>query len=181
MPQDANHLVWIDMEMTGLKPETDRIIEVALVVTDNALVTVAEAPVMVVHQDAATLAAMDSWNQSTHTRSGLIDRVKASTHDEAAVEAQMHAFLREYVPAKASPMCGNSICQDRRFLARWMPELEDYFHYRNLDVSSLKELCRRWQPEVAKGWVKQGKHEALADIYESIEELKYYRDHFLKR
>ena len=181
MPQDANHLVWIDMEMTGLKPETDRIIEVALVVTDNALATVAEAPVMVVHQDDATLAAMDSWNQSTHTRSGLVDKVKASTHDEAAVETQMLAFLREHVPARASPMCGNSICQDRRFLARWMPELEDYFHYRNLDVSSLKELCRRWQPDVAKGWVKQGKHEALADIYESIEELKYYRDHFLKR
>ncbi|HKE42340.1 MAG TPA: oligoribonuclease [Casimicrobiaceae bacterium] len=180
MPQDANHLVWIDMEMTGLKPETDRIIEVALVVTDNALLTVAEAAVMVVHQDDATLAAMDSWNQSTHTRSGLVDKVKASTHDEAVVEAQMLAFLREYVPARASPMCGNSICQDRRFLARWMPELEDYFHYRNLDVSSLKELCRRWQPDVAKGWVKQGKHEALADIYESIEELKYYRDHFLK-
>jgi len=180
MPQDANHLVWIDMEMTGLKPETDRIIEVALVVTDNALLTVAEAAVMVVHQDDATLAAMDSWNQSTHTRSGLVDKVKASTHDEAAVEAQMLAFLREYVPARASPMCGNSICQDRRFLARWMPELEDYFHYRNLDVSSLKELCRRWQPDVARGWVKQGKHEALADIYESIEELKYYRDHFLK-
>ena len=180
MPQDANNLVWIDMEMTGLKPETDRIIEVALVVTDNSLVTVAEAPVMVVHQDDATLAAMDSWNQSTHTRSGLVDKVKASTNDEAAVEAQMLAFLREHVPARASPMCGNSICQDRRFLACWMPELEDYFHYRNLDVSSLKELCRRWQPEVAKGWVKQGKHEALADIYESIEELKYYRDHFLK-
>jgi oligoribonuclease len=180
MPQDANNLVWIDMEMTGLKPETDRIIEVALVVTDNALATVAEAPVMVVHQDDATLAAMDSWNQSTHTRSGLVDKVKASTHDEPAVEAQMLAFLREHVPAGVSPMCGNSICQDRRFLARWMPELEDYFHYRNLDVSSLKELCRRWQPDVARGWVKQGKHEALADIYESIEELKYYRDHFLK-
>jgi len=180
MPQDANNLVWIDMEMTGLKPESDRIIEVALVVTDNALATVAEAPVMVIHQDDATLAAMDSWNQSTHTRSGLVDKVKASTHDEAAVEAQMLAFLREHVPASASPMCGNSICQDRRFLARWMPGLEDYFHYRNLDVSSLKELCRRWQPDVAKGWVKQGKHEALADIYESIEELKYYRDHFLK-
>src|SRR5215831_3494637 len=180
MPQDANHLVWIDMEMTGLKPETDRIIEVALVVTDNALLTVAEAAVMVVHQDDATLAAMDSWNQSTHTRSGLVDKVKASTHDEAAVEAQMLAFLREHVPAGASPMCGNSICQDRRFLARWMPGLEDYFHYRNLDVSSLKELCRRWQPDVAKGWVKQGKHEALADIHESIDELKFYRESFIR-
>jgi len=180
MPQDANHLVWIDMEMTGLKPESDRILEVALVVTDNTLATVAEAPVMVVHQADAMLAAMDSWNQSTHTRSGLVDRVKASTRNEAEVEAQMLAFLSEHVPPNVSPMCGSSICQDRRFLARWMPELEEYFHYRNLDVSSLKELCRRWQPEVAKGWVKQGKHEALADIYESIEELKYYREHFIK-
>ena len=180
MPQHANHLVWIDMEMTGLKPESDRILEVALVVTDNTLATVAEAPVMVVHQDDATLAAMDSWNQATHTRSGLVDRVKSSTHDEAAVEAQMLTFLNEHVPPNVSPMCGSSICQDRRFLARWMPKLEEYFHYRNLDVSSLKELCRRWQPEVAKGWVKQGRHEALADIYESIEELKYYREHFIK-
>ena len=180
MPQDANHLVWIDMEMTGLKPETDRIIEVALVVTDNALTTIAEAAVLVVHQDDATLAAMDSWNQATHARSGLVDRVRAASNDEAAVETQMLAFLREHVPPRVSPMCGSSICQDRRFLARWMPRLEDYFHYRNLDVSSLKELCRRWRPDVAKGWVKQGKHEALADIYESIEELRYYRDHFIK-
>jgi len=180
MPQDANHLVWIDMEMTGLKPESDRILEVALVVTDNTLATVAEAPVIVVHQADAMLAAMDSWNRSTHTRSGLVDRVKASTQDEAEVEAQMLAFLSEHVPPNVSPMCGSSICQDRRFLARWMPRLEEYFHYRNLDVSSLKELCRRWQPEVAKGWVKQGKHEALADVYESIEELKYYREHFIK-
>ena len=180
MPQDANHLVWIDMEMTGLKPESDRILEVALVVTDNTLATVAEAPVMVVHQDDAMLAAMDSWNQSTHTRSGLVDRVKASIQDEAAVETQMLAFLSEHVPPNVSPMCGSSICQDRRFLARWMPRLEEYFHYRNLDVSSLKELCRRWQPEVAKGWVKQGKHEALADVYESIDELKYYREHFIR-
>jgi oligoribonuclease len=180
MPHDANHLVWIDMEMTGLRPEIDRIIEVALVVTDNALVTVAEAPVMVVHQDHATLAAMDSWNQATHTRSGLVEKVKASINDEATVEAEMLSFLNEHVPPKVSPMCGSSICQDRRFLARWMPKLEDYFHYRNLDVSSLKELCRRWQPDIAKGWVKQGKHEALADIYESIEELKYYREHFIK-
>ena len=134
MAQDANLLVWIDMEMTGLRPETDRIIEVALVVTDAALTTVAEAPVLVVHQDDATLAGMDSWNQSTHARSGLIDKVKASTLDEAAVERRMLAFLREHVPPRVSPMCGNSICQDRRFLARWMPALEDYFHYRNLDV-----------------------------------------------
>ena len=168
------------MEMTGLRPELDRIIEVAVVVTDNALTTIAEAPVMVVRQDDATLAAMDSWNQSTHSRSGLIDKVRASISDEATVEAQMLGFLSEHVPPKASPMCGNSICQDRRFLARWMPKLEDYFHYRNLDVSSLKELCRRWQPDIAKGWLKQGKHEALADIYESIEELKYYRERFIK-
>jgi oligoribonuclease len=180
MPQDASRLIWIDMEMTGLKPESDRIIEVALVITDATLATVAEAEVLVVHQDVETLAGMDSWNQSTHARSGLIDRVKASALDESAVEQRMIAFLREYVPPKASPMCGSSICQDRRFLARWMPQLEEYFHYRNLDVSTLKELCKRWQPDIAKGWVKQGKHEALADIYESIEELKYYREHFIK-
>jgi oligoribonuclease len=180
MTQDASRLIWIDMEMTGLKPETDRIIEVALVITDGALVTVAEAPVLVLRQDDATMAGMDSWNQGTHGRSGLIDKVKASILDEAAVEDRMLAFLREYVPPRISPMCGNSICQDRRFLARWMPDLEDYFHYRNLDVSTLKELCKRWQPEIAKGWVKQGRHEALADIYESIDELKYYREHFLK-
>lgn len=179
MAQDASLLVWIDMEMTGLRPETDRIIEVALVVTDAALTTVAEAPVLILHQDDATLAGMDSWNQSTHARSGLIGKVKRSTLDEAAVEQRMLAFLRELVPPKASPMCGNSICQDRRFLARWMPALEDYFHYRNLDVSTVKELCKRWQPEVAKGWVKQGKHEALADIYESIDELGYYRERFI--
>ena len=176
MAQDANLLVWIDMEMTGLRPETDRIIEVALVVTDAALATVAQAPVLVVHQEDSTLAGMDSWNQS-----GLIDKVKASILDEAAVEQRMLVFLREYVPPRVSPMCGNSICQDRRFLARWMPALEDYFHYRNLDVSTLKELCKRWQPEVARAWVKQGKHEALADIYESIDELNYYRDHFIGR
>jgi oligoribonuclease len=180
MPQDANHLIWIDMEMTGLRPEIDRIIEVALVVTDGNLVTIAEAPVLVVHQEDATLAAMDSWNQGTHARSGLIDKVKASPLDEAVVQARMLEFLREHVPPKASPMCGNTICQDRRFLARWMPALEDYFHYRNLDVSTLKELCKRWQPDIAKGWVKQGKHEALADIYESIDELKYYRGTFIR-
>src|SRR6478609_6302856 len=180
MAQDANLLVWIDMEMTGLQPETDRIIEVALVVTDAALATVAEAPVLVVHQDDATLAAMDSWNQSTHARSGLIDKVKASMLDEATVEQRMLAFLREHVPPKASPMCGNSICQDRRFLARWMPVLEDYFHYRNLDVSTLKELVRRWKPDLMKGVPKEGKHEALADVHESIVELQYYRDQFIR-
>jgi len=180
MPRDANHLIWIDMEMTGLRPESDRIIEVALVITDGTLATVAEAPVLVVHQDDVTLAGMDSWNQATHARSGLIERVKTSRLDEAEVEQRMLAFLREYVPPRVSPMCGSSICQDRRFLARWMPALEDFFHYRNLDVSTLKELCRRWKPDVAKAWVKQGKHEALADIYESIDELKYYRDTFIR-
>jgi oligoribonuclease len=180
MAQDASRLIWIDMEMTGLKPESDRIIEVALVITDATLTTVAEAPVLVVHQDDPTLGGMDSWNQGTHGRSGLIDKVKQSSLDEAMVEAGMLAFLREHVPPRISPMCGNSICQDRRFLARWMPQLEDYFHYRNLDVSTLKELCKRWQPDIAKAWVKQGKHEALADIYESIDELKYYREHFLR-
>ena len=180
MPQDAERLIWIDMEMTGLKPDTDRIIEVALVVTDNALNVVAEAPVWVVHQADATLDGMDSWNRGTHGRSGLIDKVKASTLDEAAVEAQALAFLREHIPAKASPMCGNSICQDRRFLARWMPALEEYFHYRNLDVSTIKELARRWKPELMKGVPKEGKHEALADVYESIGEMRYYRETFIR-
>jgi oligoribonuclease len=180
MAQNQNHLVWIDMEMTGLNPDADRIIEVAIVVTDSNLETVAEAPVLVVHQPDEVLDGMDNWNKSTHGKSGLIDKVKASTLDEAQVEAQMVAFLKEYVPAKASPMCGNSICQDRRFLARWMPAFEDYFHYRNLDVSTLKELVKRWKPEVAQGMKKHGKHEALADIYESIAEMRHYREHFLK-
>jgi oligoribonuclease len=180
MPQDANRLAWIDMEMTGLDPDRDRILEVALVITDPALVTVAEAPVLVLHQPEPTLDAMDEWNKSTHTRSGLVERVRASRLTEGEVEEQMLAFLIEHVPAKASPMCGNSICQDRRFLARFMPRLEAYFHYRNLDVSVLKELARRWRPELAKGVTKQGKHEALVDIYESIAELRYYRDNFLR-
>src|SRR5512140_3148685 len=149
MAQDPNRLIWIDLEMTGLKPDSDRIIEMALVVTDGNLETVAEAPVWALHQSDEALDAMDSWNKGTHGRSGLIDRVKASVFDDATVEALALAFLGEYLPAKASPMCGNSICQDRRFLARWMPQLEDYFHYRNLDVSTLKELVRRWQPDVA--------------------------------
>jgi oligoribonuclease len=175
MPQDATRLIWIDLEMTGMKPETDRIIEMALVVTDGDLATVAEGPVWAVHQDDAALDAMDAWNKGTHGRSGLIDRVKASTLSEAEVEAAALAFLREHVPPKASPMCGNSICQDRRFLARWMPRLEAHFHYRNLDVSTLKELVKRWKPEAMKGLKKEGRHEALADILESIEELKHYR------
>ncbi len=180
MPQDANHLIWIDMEMTGLVPERDRIIEVALVVTDSNLVAVAEAPVWVVHQEDAVLAGMDAWNTATHGRSGLTDKVRASVLPEAEVEAQALAFLAAHVPAKASPMCGNSICQDRRFLARWMPRLEDWFHYRNLDVSTLKELVKRWKPDVAKGVPKEGKHEALADVYESIAELRYYRERFIQ-
>ena len=180
MPADAARLIWIDLEMTGLKPESDRIIEVALVVTDGDLATVAEGPVWAVHQDDAALDAMDSWNKGTHGRSGLIERVKASTFTDASVETAALAFLREHVPAKASPMCGNSICQDRRFLARWMPQLEDYFHYRNLDVSTLKELARRWKPELMKGIPKEGKHEALADVYESIAEMKYYRETFIR-
>jgi oligoribonuclease len=180
MAQDQNNLVWLDMEMTGLDPDRDRVIEVAIVVTDSQLNTVAEAPVLVVHQSDAVLDAMDAWNKSTHARTGLIDKVKSSPLDEAAAEERMLDFLGRHVPKQISPMCGNSICQDRRFLARHMPRLEAYFHYRNLDVSTLKELARRWKPDIAKGLVKQGKHEALADIYESIEELKYYREHFLK-
>lgn len=180
MAQDQNNLVWLDMEMTGLNPDQDRIIEVAIIVTDAALDTVAAAPVLVLHQADAVLDAMDDWNKSTHGRSGLIDKVRASTMDEAQASAQLLAFLREHVPPRTSPLCGNSVCQDRRFMARWMPELEAYFHYRNLDVSTLKELVRRWKPDVAKGLVKLGKHQALADIQESIDELKYYRDNFLR-
>ena len=175
MPADQNNLIWIDMEMTGLVPDSDRIIEVALLVTDAQLNLVAEGPVLVVHQPDEVLAAMDSWNRGVHGKSGLIDKVKASTLDEAVVEARLLAFLEPLVPAGASPMCGNSICQDRRFLARSMPRLEAHFHYRNLDVSTLKELVKRWKPELAKGLKKEGKHEALADILDSIEELKYYR------
>ena len=168
------------MEMTGLVPESDRVIEVAIVITDGQLNTIAEGPVLVVHQPDTVMDAMDAWNRSTHKKSGLIERVKASTLDEAQVQAELIEFLQAHVPASASPMCGNSICQDRRFMARSMPKLEAYFHYRNLDVSTLKELAKRWKPEIMSGMKKHGKHEALADIYESIEELKYYRQHFLK-
>ncbi|SDH09236.1 oligoribonuclease [Propionivibrio dicarboxylicus] len=180
MAQDANHLVWLDMEMTGLDPERERIIEMAMIVTDSNLETVAESPVWVVHQSDEQLDAMDDWNKKTHGKSGLIERVRASTLDEAAVEAEALAFMQQYVPQRATPMCGNSIGQDRRFMVRYLPKLEDWFHYRNLDVSTLKELCKRWKPEVAAGFVKKADHTALADIRESIEELKYYRDNFLK-
>ncbi|WP_305825461.1 oligoribonuclease [Massilia brevitalea] len=178
-PNEFN-LVWVDMEMTGLDPDNDRIIEVAVVVTDPDLNVIAEGPVFAIHQSDETLNKMDNWNKGTHGKSGLIDRVKASTVSEADAEAQLIAFLKQYVPANKSPMCGNSICQDRRFMARGMPKLEAFFHYRNLDVSTLKELCRRWKPELASGFKKHQKHTALADIMESVEELKYYREHFIK-
>jgi oligoribonuclease len=177
MAADPNNLIWIDMEMTGLAPVSDRIIEIAVLVTDSQLNLIAEGPVLVLRQPGEVLAAMDSWNRSVHAKSGLVDKVKASTLDEAAAEQRTLEFLTQHVPAGVSPMCGNSICQDRRFLARWMPKLETFFLYRNLDVSTLKELVKRWKPELIKEMMKlkQGKHEALADIYESIEELKYYR------
>ena len=171
----ANNLVWIDMEMTGLQPDSDRIIELAMVVTDAQLTVLGVSAAWVVHQPDEVLEAMDSWNKGTHGKSGLIEKVRASAFTEAQVEASALEFLKPLVPAGASPMCGNSICQDRRFLARSMPQLERYFHYRNLDVSTLKELVKRWKPDAAKGFSKEGKHEALADIYDSIEELRYYR------
>lgn len=180
MPQDPTHLIWLDMEMTGLNPDGDRIIEVAMIITDGQLNVVAESPVIAVHQPDSVLDAMDDWNKNTHGKSGLVARVKASAVSEAQAEQLLLDFLQQYVPAGKSPMCGNTICQDRRFMARCMPQLEAYFHYRNLDVSTLKELCKRWRPDIAKGVVKKGKHEALADILESIEELRYYREHFLK-
>ena len=168
------------MEMTGLSPESDCIIELAIVVTDADLNTVAEGPVLVVHQSDEVMNGMDNWNKGTHGKSGLIDKVKASQLNEAEAEAQMLAFLRQHIAPGVSPMCGNSICQDRRFMARCMPRLEAFFHYRNLDVSTLKELAKRWRPGLAEGFKKGSKHEALAYIYESIEELKYYREHFIQ-
>jgi oligoribonuclease len=180
MAQDSSRLIWIDMEMSGLSPETDRILEVAVVVTDSHLEVVAEGPVLAVHQSDAVLDGMDSWNKGTHGKSGLVDRVKASVLTEGDAEEQTIAFLSAFVSSGVSPMCGNSICQDRRFLARYMPALEGFFHYRNLDVSTLKELVKRWKPALVNGFSKHGKHEALADIYESINELKYYRETFIR-
>lgn len=180
MAQNDTHLVWIDMEMSGLDPDTDRVLEVALVVTDKDLNLVEEGPVLVVRQPDTVLDAMDNWNKSTHGKSGLIDKVKASTLSEADVEQRMVDFMKQHVGERKSPMCGNSICQDRRFLARHMPRLEAYFHYRNLDVSTLKELAARWRPELKDGFKKANSHTALADIQESIEELRYYREHFIR-
>jgi len=178
-PNEMN-LVWVDMEMTGLDPDNDRIIEVAVVVTDSELNVLAEGPVFAIHQPDEILDKMDAWNKGTHGRSGLIDRVKQSKVSEADAEAALIDFLKHFVPAGKSPMCGNTICQDRRFMARGMPKLEAFFHYRNLDVSTLKELCKRWKPQIASGFKKHQKHTALADIVESLEELRYYRQHFIQ-
>jgi oligoribonuclease len=174
-----NNLIWVDMEMTGLVPETHRVIEIATIVTDTNLAVLAEGPVIAIHQQPAELEAMDEWNTRTHTRSGLVDRVRSSTiTEQGATEATLD-FLRQWVPEGKSPMCGNSICQDRRFMARHMPELERFFHYRNLDVSTLKILMQRWRPDLPEA-PKQGAHQALEDIRESIEELRHYRTHFLR-
>jgi oligoribonuclease len=178
-PSEHN-LIWIDLEMTGLVPERDRIIEVAVVVTDPQVTVRVEGPVFAVHQSDAVLDGMDAWNKGTHGKSGLTERVRASTVDEASAAEQVMAFLRRYVGAGKSPMCGNSVCQDRRFLAIHMPQLEAFFHYRNLDVSTLKELARRWKPEVLEGFKKAQAHTALADVHESIDELLHYRRHLLQ-
>lgn len=178
MFSDQN-LIWVDMEMTGLDPDKDAVIEIATIVTDTHLNTIAEGPVLAIYQPNERLDAMDEWNTSHHTRSGLVKRVKESDEDEHSATARTIEFLKEYVPEGASPMCGNSICQDRRFMARHMPELERYFHYRNLDVSTLKILMQRWRPELDAGFNKDSTHLALDDIRESIEELRYYREHFL--
>jgi len=179
MAHDKTPLVWIDMEMSGLVPDRDRILEVAMVVTDAELNTVAEAPVYVIHQPDEVLDAMDSWNKSTHARSGLVDKVRASTFTEAEVEARLVDFLKPLVGERLAPLCGNTVHQDRRFMARYMPLFDAYLHYRIIDVSTLKELAKRWHPEVLAGVAKEGRHEALADVHESIEELRHYRRHFL--
>jgi len=179
LAKSEQNLIWIDLEMTGLKPDCDRIIEIAVVVTDPLLSVRVEGPVFAIHQTDAVLDGMDAWNKGTHGRSGLIDRVRASTVGEAEAEARVIEFLAAYVPAGKSPMCGNSICQDRRFLANYMAGLEAFFHYRNLDVSTLKELARRWKPSALEGFKKAQAHTALADIHESIDELLHYRQHLL--
>ncbi|MEZ5567083.1 MAG: oligoribonuclease [Halioglobus sp.] len=177
---DASNLIWVDMEMTGLSPEEDVVIEIATIITDSELNTLAEGPVIAVHQSDARLAGMDEWNTRQHNQSGLVARVQASDHDETAAAEATLAFLSEWVPAGASPMCGNTICQDRRFMARHLPQLEAYFHYRNLDVSTLKILMQRWRPELEAGIEKTGTHLALDDIRESINEMRYYREHFIR-
>lgn len=180
LARDERNLVWIDLEMTGLAPATDRIIEIAVVVTDAHLGQRVEGPVLAIRQSDAALDAMDAWNKGTHGRSGLIDKVRASTTTEADAEAQILAFIAEYVPKGVSPLCGNTISQDRRFLVKYMPKLEAYLHYRNIDVSTFKELAKRWSPAVYSAFKKQQKHTALADVHESIDELEHYREHFLK-
>jgi oligoribonuclease len=180
MAQNANHLIWLDLEMTGLDPERDVILEIATIITDQDLAILAQGPVIAIHQSDETLAAMDEWNQQHHGESGLIERVKASTFTAAQAEQKTIAFLGQWLKAGESPMCGNSIGQDRRFLARYMPQLEAFFHYRNIDVSTLKELAARWCPEIKEGFKKKSTHIALEDIKESIAELNYYRQHFLK-
>jgi len=174
------NFIWVDMEMTGLNPDSDRVIEVAIVVTDAALDVIAEGPALAIRQEERILLGMDSWNTATHGRSGLTERVRGSDLDEEGATDLLLEFLAPLVPRGKAPMCGNTICQDRRFMARWMPRLEAHFHYRNVDVSTLKELARRWQPEVHRSFEKKSRHEALADIYESIDELKHYRAHFLR-
>ena len=180
LTKSEQNLIWIDLEMTGLYPDKDRIIEIAVVVTDAQLNVRVEGPTLAVHQSNVALDAMDAWNKGTHGRSGLIDRVKASAINEAEAERLTIEFLKQWVPENTSPICGNSIGQDRRFLYRYMPRLEAYFHYRNIDVSTLKELAARWAPEVKNGFNKESAHQALDDIIESIEELRYYRQHFIK-
>jgi oligoribonuclease len=180
MTHDAGNLIWIDLEMTGLDTANDYIIEIATIITDGHLNVLAEGPVIAIHQSSEVLAGMDEWNTTQHTKSGLVQRVRDSKHSAADAERMTLDFVKQYVPSGSSPMCGNSICQDRRFLARCMPELEDYFHYRNLDVSTLKELASRWQPAVFSGFTKESSHLALEDIRDSIEELRYYRQHFIR-